>query len=47
VALLNVGATAQVTSQTTQQPIVGYVLTNSGLMASLSLNGSRITPLDI
>ena len=47
VALLNVGATGQVTTQTAQQPIVGYVLTNSGLMASLSLNGSRITPLDL
>ncbi len=47
VALLNVGATAQVTSQTAQQPIVGYVLTNGGLMANLSLNGNRITPLGI
>jgi lipid-binding SYLF domain-containing protein len=47
VALLNVGATAQVTSQTAQQPIVGYVLTNAGLMANLSLNGNRITRLDI
>lgn len=47
VALPNVGATAQVTSQTAQQPIVGYVLTNGGLMANLSLNGNRITPLGI
>ena len=47
VALINVGATGQVTTQTAQQPIIGYVLTNSGLMASLSLNGSRITPLDL
>lgn len=47
VALLNVGADARVTTQTAQQPITGFVLTNRGLMASLSLNGSRITPLDI
>ena len=47
VALINVGATGQVTTQTAQQPIIGYVLTNSGLMASLSLNGSRITPLNL
>jgi lipid-binding SYLF domain-containing protein len=47
VALLNVGADARVTTQTAQQPIIGFVLTNSGLMANLSLNGSRITPLDI
>lgn len=47
VALLTVGATANVTTQTAQQPIVGYVLTNSGLMANLSLNGSRITRLQL
>lgn len=47
VALLTVGADARVTTQTAQQPIIGFVLTNSGLMASLSLNGNRITPLGI
>ncbi|HYN59464.1 MAG TPA: YSC84-related protein [Rubrivivax sp.] len=47
VALLNVGAAGQVTTQTGQQSIVGFVLTNSGLMASLSLTGARITPLNI
>ena len=47
VALINVGAAGQVSTQTAQQPIVGFVLTNSGLMASLSLNGSRITPLGL
>lgn len=47
VALLNVGADARVTTQTGQQSIVGFVLTNAGLMATLSLNGNRITPLGI
>lgn len=47
IALLTVGADARVTTQTAQQPIIGFVLTNSGLMASLSLNGNRITPLGI
>jgi lipid-binding SYLF domain-containing protein len=47
VALLSAGATAQVTTQTAQQPVVGYVLTNAGLMANVSINGSRITPLNI
>ena len=47
VALLNVGADARVTTQTAQQPVIGFVMTNSGLMANLSLNGSRITPLGI
>jgi lipid-binding SYLF domain-containing protein len=36
-----------VTTQTGQQSIVGFVLTNSGLMGSLSLTGARITPLNI
>jgi hypothetical protein len=30
-----------------QQPIVGYVLTNAGLMANLSLDGTRIVRLDL
>ena len=47
VALISVGASASVSTQTAQQPIIGFVLTNSGLMGNLSLNGSRITPLDI
>lgn len=47
VALLTVGADARVTTRTAQQPIVGFVLTNGGLMANLSLNGNRVTPLDL
>ena len=46
-SLLTVGANARVTTQTGQQPIVGFVLTNSGLRANLSLNGTRIAPLDL
>jgi lipid-binding SYLF domain-containing protein len=47
VSLITVGANAQITTQTAQQPIVGFVLTNGGLMANLSLNGNRITPLNL
>ena len=47
VTLVNVGADARVTTLTGQQAIVGFVLSNAGLMASASLNGSRITPLGI
>ncbi len=47
VSLITVGANARITTQTAQQPIVGFVLTNGGLMANLSLNGNRITPLDL
>jgi len=46
-SLLTVGANARVTTQTAQQPIVGFVLMNSGLRANVSLNGNRITPLDL
>lgn len=47
VSLLTVGADARVTTRTAQQTIVGFVLTNGGLMANLSLNGNRVTPLDL
>jgi lipid-binding SYLF domain-containing protein len=47
VAMATAGATAQVSTQTAQQPIVSYVLTNAGLMATATINGSRITPLNI
>jgi lipid-binding SYLF domain-containing protein len=45
VTLVNVGANAQVDSKTVQQAIIGYVLTNGGLMANVSLEGTKITPL--
>lgn len=47
VAMATGGATASVSTQTAQQPIVSYVLTNAGLMASASINGSRITRLEL
>ena len=45
--LVNVGANAQVDTKTAQQAIIGYVLTNGGLMANVSLEGTKITPLAI
>jgi lipid-binding SYLF domain-containing protein len=47
ITLISVGANASVTTQTVQQPIVGFVLSNAGLMANLSLNGNRFTRLDL
>jgi len=47
VALLTVGADARVTTRTAQQEIVGFVLTNAGLMGNLSLSGNRITRLSL
>ena len=47
VTLVNVGANAQVDSKTAQQAIVGYVLTKGGLMANLSLDGTKISRLEL
>jgi len=47
VTLVNVGATAAVNTQTAQQPVVGYVLTNAGLMGNLSVDGTKVTKLDL
>jgi lipid-binding SYLF domain-containing protein len=47
VTMINVGASASVDTRTAQQPIVGFALTNGGLMANVSVNGSRVTPLSI
>jgi lipid-binding SYLF domain-containing protein len=47
VTMLNVGANAQVTSQTAQQAVIGFVMSNRGLMGNLSLNGNRVTRLDL
>ena len=45
VTLVNVGASAQVDSATAKQAVIGYVLTKGGLMANVSLEGTKITPL--
>jgi lipid-binding SYLF domain-containing protein len=45
--MINVGANAQVTTQTARQEVIGFVMSNAGLMGNVSLNGNRITRLDI
>ena len=47
VTLVNVGANAQIDSKTAMQSVVAYVLTNGGLMANVSLEGTKVTPLSI
>jgi len=47
VTVLTVGASAQMTTATAQQPVIGYVLSNSGLMAGVSVDGARITRLKL
>jgi lipid-binding SYLF domain-containing protein len=47
VTLLNVGANAQVDTRNAQQPVIGFVLTNAGLMGNLSMDGTRIVPMNL
>ena len=47
VTLINVGADARITTQTAQQPILGYALSNAGLMANISLDGTKVTKMDL
>jgi lipid-binding SYLF domain-containing protein len=47
VTLITVGATAQMTTATAQQPVIGYVLSNRGLMAGVTMDGTRITRLNL
>lgn len=43
VAIATLGAGASVDTNTGQQPIVGFVFSNKGLMYNLSLEGAKIT----
>ena len=43
VALANVGAGGTLDSNTLQQPIIGFVFSNKGLMVDVSLKGSKFT----
>jgi lipid-binding SYLF domain-containing protein len=45
VALIKVGANGAIDASTATGPVLAFVLTNAGLMANLSLEGTRITPL--
>jgi lipid-binding SYLF domain-containing protein len=46
VTVLKVGADGTVTTQTVQQPIVGFALSNAGLMANLSFEGMKFSRVD-
>ena len=41
VAVATIGANGQIDVKTLQQPVIGFVLTNVGLMANLTLEGAR------
>ncbi|KOF54019.1 twin-arginine translocation pathway signal [Achromobacter sp. DMS1] len=47
VAVANIGANGRIDTNTAQQPIVGFVMNNGGLMAGVSLAGTKISKLDL
>lgn len=47
VTVINAGASAGVDTRTAQQPVVGYALNNAGLMANLSVDGTKVNKLDL
>jgi lipid-binding SYLF domain-containing protein len=47
VALVKVGANGNIDSTTATKPVQAFVLTNAGLMAGVSLEGAKISRLDI
>jgi lipid-binding SYLF domain-containing protein len=47
VVVAQVGANGSIDSKTASSPVIGFVLTNSGLMFNLSLNGTKVSKLDI
>ncbi len=47
VAVANIGANGSVDTNTVRQPVVGFVLTNVGLEAGVSVQGAKITPITL
>jgi lipid-binding SYLF domain-containing protein len=47
VTFISAGLNAQVTSQTARQEVIGFIMSNAGLMGNISLNGNRVTRLNI
>jgi lipid-binding SYLF domain-containing protein len=45
VSVIKAGASANVDTQTATAPVIGYVLTNGGLMANLSVDGTKVSKL--
>ncbi|EDY83065.1 hypothetical protein VDG1235_2689 [Verrucomicrobiia bacterium DG1235] len=46
VAIANIGAGGEIDSKTINEPVVAFVFGNKGLMYNLSLEGSKITPIE-
>jgi lipid-binding SYLF domain-containing protein len=46
VAIATLGAGGEIESKVLNQPVVGFIFGNKGLMYNLSLEGSKITPIE-
>lgn len=46
VALVTIGAGGEIDTETIQEPIIGFIFSNKGLMYNLSIEGSKITKID-
>ena len=46
-AVAKIGADGRLDTLTSQQPVIAFVQTNAGLMFDVSVNGSKISKLDI
>ena len=46
VAVATLGAGGEIDSQTAQQPIIGFIFSNKGLMYNLTIEGAKITKID-
>jgi lipid-binding SYLF domain-containing protein len=46
VAIAKVGANGSIDTNTTRQPVIGFIMNNAGLMAGVTLEGSKITKIN-
>ena len=47
VALVKMGANGTVDTTTATAPVEAFILTNAGLMADVSVQGTKVNPLDL
>lgn len=47
VAVANIGANGRIDTNTMNEPIIAFAMTNAGLAAGVSLNGTKIEPLEL
>jgi lipid-binding SYLF domain-containing protein len=45
VAIAEIGAGGEISSNTAKQPIIGFIFSNKGLMYNLTLEGSKMTKI--